>query len=114
MFQEACATANDVKSSVSGARYFLLCEWLDMTPISTAPTDIDEVIILRKAKRLSSNVRKEFDTHARRQAKRTDYIKYLESNPIAIEMVQRFVEHIRKLIGNETPVERDVLKQGFF
>ena len=114
MFQEACATANDVKSSVLGARYFLLCEWLDMTPISTAPTDIDEVIILRKAKRLNSNVRKEFDTYARRQAKRADYIKYLEANPIALEMVQRFVDHIRKLIANEIPVERDVLKQGFF
>ena len=48
MFQEACATANDVKSAVSGARYYLLCEWLDMAPLSTAPTDIDEVIILMK------------------------------------------------------------------
>ncbi len=114
MFQEACATANDVKASVSGARYFLLCEWLDMTPVSTAPTDIDEVIILRKAKRLSSNVRKEFDTFARRQNKRVDYLKYLESNPIAPDMVQRFVDHIRKLIANEVPVERNVLKQGYF
>jgi hypothetical protein len=35
MFQGACATAHDVKSSVSGARYYLLAEWLDMTPVST-------------------------------------------------------------------------------
>ena len=32
MFQEACATAHDVKSAVVGSRYYLLCEWLDMTP----------------------------------------------------------------------------------
>ena len=52
MFQEACATAHDVKAAVSGARYYLLCEWLDMTPLCTALTDIDEILILRKAKRI--------------------------------------------------------------
>lgn len=36
MFQEACATAHDVKAAVSGAHYYLLCEWLDMAPLSTA------------------------------------------------------------------------------
>src|SRR5208283_200181 len=54
MFQEACATAHDVKTAVPGAKYYLLCEWLDMTPLSTAPTDIDEALILRKATRLNS------------------------------------------------------------
>ncbi len=33
MFQEATATAHDIKTSVPGARYFLLCDWLDMTPL---------------------------------------------------------------------------------
>ena len=67
MFQEAVATAHDVKSAVTGAKYYLLCEWLDMTPQSTAATDIDEVIILRKAKRLSSNVRSAFGKYAGRR-----------------------------------------------
>ncbi|XZO04042.1 MAG: Bpu10I family restriction endonuclease [Microcoleus sp.] len=31
MFQEGAATALYVKSSVPGAKYFLLCEWLDMS-----------------------------------------------------------------------------------
>jgi len=62
MFQEACATAHDVKSAVAGSKYYLICEWLDMIPLSTAPTDIDEALILRKAKRLNSNVRKHFST----------------------------------------------------
>jgi hypothetical protein len=56
MFQEATATALDVKLAVPGAKYFLLCEWLDMSPISTNTTAIDEILILRKAKRLSSDV----------------------------------------------------------
>lgn len=30
MFQEAAATALDVKSAVPGANYYLLCEWLDI------------------------------------------------------------------------------------
>lgn len=62
MFQEAAATALDVKTAVPGAAYYLLCEWLDMTPISTSTTAIDEIIILRKAKRLSSNIRGQFNT----------------------------------------------------
>lgn len=114
MFQEACATANDVKAAVSGARYFLLCEWLDMTPLSTAPTDIDEVIILRKAKRLSSNVRSRFSTAAGRRAQRARYVEFLQANPISAEMIGRFVEHIRDLMLNEAPVEDDVLRTGYF
>jgi len=114
MFQEAVATAHDVKSSVSGAKYFLLCEWLDMTPLSTAPTDIDEVIILRKAKRLSSNVRKEFSTSIKRKAAREAYVRFLEENPFRVEMFQRFINHVRVLLRNDAPVETDVLELGYF
>ena len=67
MFQEACATAHDVKTAVSGARYYLLAEWLDMSPLSTAPTDIDEVLLLRQAKRVNSNVRSQYATAAGRK-----------------------------------------------
>lgn len=114
MFQEACATANDVKSAVSGARYYLLCEWLDMTPLSTAPTDIDEVIILRKAKRLSSNVRSKFGSAVGRQKHRDQYVGFLTKNPICQAMICRLVEHIRELMLNEAPIEDDVLKTGYF
>ena len=54
MFQEASATAHDIKQAVTGAKYYLLCDYLDMTPISTTTTDIDEILILRKAKRTVS------------------------------------------------------------
>src|SRR5207302_7562650 len=91
MFRESVATAHDVKSAVPGAKYYLLCEWLDMTPLSTAPTDIDEVIILRKAKRLSSNVRGNFAKAAGRQAYRDQFIDFLTNNPLRVEMFQRFI-----------------------
>lgn len=114
MFQEACATANDTKSAVSGAKYYLLCEWLDMAPLSTAPTDIDEIIILRKAKRLNSNIRKHFSTSAGRRARREMYIEHLKQSPLRVEMFMRFIKHIRDLIKNEAPVESNVLELGYF
>ncbi|HJT76762.1 MAG TPA: Bpu10I family restriction endonuclease [Gemmataceae bacterium] len=114
MFQEASATAHDVKSAVSGARYYLLCEWLDMTPVSTAATDVDEVIILRKAKRLGSNVRSNFGSVRGRKANRDKYVKYLTDNPLRVEMFQRFLGHVRGLLQSEAPVESDVLSKGFF
>lgn len=50
MFQGACATAYDAKSAVSGAKFFHLPEWLDMAPVSTAPTDIDEVLLIARVR----------------------------------------------------------------
>jgi hypothetical protein len=114
MFQEACATAHDVKSAVSGARYYLLCEWLDMTPVSTAATDVDEVIILRKSKRLGSNVRGNFGSARGRREYRTRYIRHLTDNPLQVEMFQRFLGHVVGLLQSESPVERDVLSAGYF
>jgi Bpu10I restriction endonuclease len=114
MFQEACATAHDVKSAVSGARYYLLCEWLDMTPVSTAATEVDEVIILRKSKRLGSNVRSNFGSVKGRKEYRAQYIKHLTDNPLRGEMFQRFLGHVRGLLQSEAPVERDVLSKGYF
>lgn len=114
MFQEACATANDTKSAVAGARYYLLCEWLDMTPQSTAPTDIDEILILRKAKRLNSNVRSQYSTAAKRRKHRGEYLEYLQRNPFQREMFDRLIRHLREHIKNEQPEEEGVLKLGYF
>ena len=114
MFQEASATAHDVKSAAPEAKYFLLCDWLDMTPVSTAPTDIDEVLILRKAKRISSNVRSSFSTHAGRMEKHDWYRNFLLNCPFSVDVFQRFIGHIESLINNEDPVEANVLEDGFF
>jgi hypothetical protein len=114
MFQEACATAHDVKSAVAGSRYFLLCEWLDMTPVSSGATDIDEVIILRKAKRLASNVRKAFSSQEGRRRLRDEFVAHRHKYPLRPEMFARFLEHIRRAASSETPKEDDVLQDGFF
>jgi hypothetical protein len=114
MFQEACATAHDTKLAVAGARYYLLCEWLDMSPLSTAATDIDEVIILRKAKRLNSNVRSNYASFAKRRELREGYLKFLIDNPLGELMFRRFVGHIRELVSAVQPEEGNVLDLGYF
>jgi hypothetical protein len=114
MFQEACATAHDLKTAVTGAKYFLLCDWLDMTPVSTAPTDIDEVLLLRKAKRINSNVRQAYAGSAGRRAGRAAYVAYLRDHPFSAEVFERFLDHITRLMKNEVPVEDDVLTNGHF
>jgi hypothetical protein len=112
MFQEAAATALDVKTAVPGAKYYLLCEWLDMTPISAGTTAIDEIIILRQARRLPANVRAQFNTVAGRQANRASFIAYLESHPLSVETFSRFLDHIRQMVGHDG--EEEVLARGYF
>ena len=112
MFQEAAATALNIKSVVPGARYYLLCEWLDMLPISTATTAIDEILILRRAKRISSKVRSAFATASGRKLGRESYVEYLTAHPVAFEPFSRFVDHIGKLLANHT--EDDVVGRGYF
>lgn len=114
MYQEASATAHDIKLAVTGAKYYLLCDFLDMTPISTATTDIDEILIVRKAKRISSNVRKAFSTFAGRQANRNWYIDYLKNNPYSVDIFKRFVDHIFSQMKNEDLIEESVLDLGYF
>ncbi|RKU35861.1 Bpu10I family restriction endonuclease [Candidatus Poribacteria bacterium] len=112
MFQEAAATALDVKFAVPGAKYYLLCEWLDMSPISTNTTAIDEILILRKAKRLSSEVRRAFSSVGGRKENRGKFVQHLEHNPFSAEMFLRFSDHVRKIV-EESP-ENDIITRGYF
>jgi hypothetical protein len=114
MFQEACATARDLRIAVPGSRYFLMCEWLDMTPVSTAPTDIEEVLILRGAKRLPSNIRKNYSASARRRDLRDEYIAHLKKHPFRADVFKRWLNHIHALLSDSNPGEKDVLSKGFF
>lgn len=113
MFQEAIATAHDLKLAVPGSRYYVLCEWLDMTPISTTPTDIDEVIILR-GKRISANRRLKFASGEARREQRKWYESFLSENPIRSSSILRLVEHLRTLFDPTQPGEEDVLGRGYF
>lgn len=114
MFQEACATAGDLKSAIPGAKYFLLCEWLDMPPISSDITPVDKVYILRKAKRINANRRRVFSTFKGRQAAREMYLEFLNQHPIRAEVFGMFIEEIRHLLKNESLDEQTALERGYF
>ena len=114
MFQEAAATALDVKQAVPGARYYLLCEWLDMTPISTITTAIDEIIVLRKQKRLSSSIRREYSTAKGRRRSRSSYVDYSTQYPLSPDMFMRFLEHVAILLNSKQSDEETALQRGYF
>lgn len=115
MFQEASHTANELKRAVSGSKYILLCEWLDMTPINTKLTPIDEVIVLRKAKRISSNIRSDFSDTKDRKKNAKFYEEFLNKNPLSIDCFRRFIHHLQECFPNTTKEEDDlVLNRGYF
>lgn len=114
MFQEAAATAHDVKLAIPSSKYYLLCDFLDMKPISTSTTDIEAIFILRKAKRISSNVRRQYATYAGRRAGRRDYADYLTSNPYSVELFTDFIDRIFSQLETDELSEEDVLAKGMF
>jgi len=114
MFQEACATARDLRIAVPSARYFLMCEWLDMTPISTGPTDIEKVYLLRRGKRINSNVRKKYSEVNQRKLKRSEYSAYLDAHPFHPDVFESWTQNIKAILFNEIPVEDDVIQTGYF
>ncbi len=114
MFQEASGTAYDLKLSVPNSRYFLLCEWLDMTPINTAVTAIEEVIVLRRARRLSAGIREQFSTAEGRAANRDAFVRHLAEHPLSPDAFERFLFHVEMLLGNGDENEQDALERGWF
>lgn len=115
MFQEAAATARELKSSVGDAVYVLLCEWLDMSPIDTRVTEIDEVIILRRAKRLGSQVRADFSTIEGRRIARNMFEQHLDNNPLSVEAFERLIAKLQTSFPEVRGLnEGDVLNRGYF
>lgn len=114
MFQEAVATSRDLKMAVPSSLYFLICEFLDMTPVSITSTHIDDVLIVRKAKRMSSNVRQEYLTAKARKKKRAEYVDFIESSGYHPDVFQRMIDKIKTLMNDFDPQIGDVLKQGHF
>lgn len=114
MFQEASGTAYDLKLALPNSQYFLLCEWLDMTPISAAVTAIEEVIVLRKARRFPANIRRQFSTAAGRTESREEFQRHLRDHPFSADSFGRFLSHVESLLGKDDENERDVLDRGWF
>lgn len=114
MFQEAVATSRDLKMAVPSSLYFLVCEFLDMTPVSITPTHIDDVLIVRKAKRMSSNVRQQYRSAKERKAHRKEHVKFLESAKYYPDVFQRMIDKIQRVIDAAAPEIDAVLKKGYF
>lgn len=112
MFQEAVATSHDLKIAAPGSKYFLICEYLDMTPISSAGTDIEEVLILR-GKRTSSTERKNYANAQYRKDNREEYAKKLAENPIREKVILHFVSHIHKFLNVDNDISNSV-ERGYF
>jgi hypothetical protein len=85
-----------------------------MTPVSITPTHIDDVLIVRKAKRMSSNVRQEYRSAKERQAHRNEYVEFLESAKYHADVFQRMIDKIQCLIDAADPEPDVVLKKGYF
>ena len=88
MFQECCGTAARLKQGCPSAKYFVLAEFLDMEPEDSRLTDIDNVFLLRHAKRLPSNKR------ALLQEVRGQH----RNHPIDGEVVYRFVQEMENYL----------------
>ncbi|MGA3084536.1 MAG: Bpu10I family restriction endonuclease [Thermodesulfobacteriota bacterium] len=114
MFQEAVATSRDLKIAVPSSLYFLVCEFLDMTPVSITSTQIDDVLVVRKAKRMSSNVRQEYRSAEARRKHRHAYVEFLESAKYYTDVFQRMIDNIQSMVEERDPETDKVLKQGHF
>lgn len=104
MFQEAAGTATRLKQGCPAARYHVLVEYLDMTPEDCRLTAIDNVWVLRHAKRLPANKRP-IPGEVERQHK--EY-------PIDPELIWRFVQEIQALIDATWYNPDETLRRGTF
>ena len=114
MFQEAVATSRDLKIAVPNSLYFLICEFLDMTPVSIISTQIDDVLIIRKTKRMTANLRQEYRSSKARQMHRQEYVDFLDASQYYPDVFQRMIDKIQTHIDNTNPSLENVLYQGYF
>ena len=114
MFQEAVATSRDLKIAVPSSLYFLVCEFLDMTPVSITSTQIDDVLIVRKSRRLSANVRQEYKTPESRKQYRQEYADFLDASKYYADVFQRMIDKIQTLVEDTAPGVDQVLRRGHF
>jgi Bpu10I restriction endonuclease len=114
MFQEAVATSRDLKIAVPSSLYFLVCEFLDMTPVSIISTQIDDVLIIRKSRRMPANIRQEYRTPELRRQYRQEYADFIDASRYYPDVFQRMIDKIQTLVDDTAPGIDQVLKRGHF
>lgn len=104
MFQEAAGTASRLKQGCPMSRYYLLVEYLDMEPEDCRLTAIDNVFLLRHAKRLPFEKRSVYE----------EIKKQHQSNPIDSNVVWAFTQEIQNFISAVWYDPAKVLQRGSF
>lgn len=104
MFQECAGTASRLKQGCPVAKYYALVEYLDMAPEDCRLTEIDNVFLLRRAKRLPYERRG--DANEVRAAHK--------DSPIQADVVWRFVEEIQAFVQAVWFDPDAALKRGSF
>lgn len=104
MFQEAAGTASRLKQGCPIAKYFVLVEYLDMEPEDPRLTDIDNVFLLRHAKRLPFEKRKVI----------AEVERLHKQFPIDAEVIWRFVQEIQAFVDAAWYNPEEALRKGAF
>jgi len=104
MFQECCGTASRLKQGCPLSKYYALIEYLDMKAEDVRLTDIDNVFLLRKAKRLPYEKRSQFDEVKRIH---TDF-------PISSDVMINFVNEMREFVSATWYDPQQALDRGSF
>lgn len=104
MFQECAGTAGRLKQGCPIAKYYALVEYLDMLPEDCRLTEIDNVFLLRKTKRLPVNKRPIF----------TEVEKQHRDFPISNDVIWNFVQEMQNFVNAVWYDPKEALKRGSF
>jgi hypothetical protein len=104
MFQECAGTAARLKQGCPIAKYYALVEYLDMQPEDTRLTDIDNVFLLRKAKRLP------FDKRSNLEEVKAQHRNF----PVSSDVISMFVKEIQNFIDAIWYDPNEALSRGSF
>ena len=104
MFQEASGTATRLRQGCPFTKYYLLAEYLDMTPEDVRLTDIENVFLIRKAKRLPYEKRTDIPSV---RAQRRD-------NPICPDIIWSVTQEIQSIVTAVWYNPQEVLNRGSF
>jgi hypothetical protein len=88
MFQEAAGTAARLKQGCPMSRYYLIAEYLDMEPEDCRLTAIDNVFLIRHAKRLP------FEKRNKYEEVKVQHARY----PIDHEIIWKFCQEIQNFV----------------
>lgn len=104
MFQEAAGTASRLKQGCPMSRYYLLVEYLDMEPEDCRLTAIDNVFLIRHAKRLPFGKRTVY----------SEVKKQHQDHPIDPEVIWNFISELQYFVKSVWYDPEKALERGSF